>query len=107
MISFGCIVSIQRRMLPGENAGSSVSTVMTTKHCSRVARNVSAACDLLQHLRVNITAADNCDIHGGSWQLLLVEQKSGHCHGTAGFSYGFWIRRQPLHGLPDFEFTDR
>jgi hypothetical protein len=46
---------------------------MTTKRCGDVACNVSHLPDLLQHLRINIPAADNGYIHGSFWQLVLMK----------------------------------
>src|SRR5579863_1564903 len=67
---------------------------------------VSRPPDLLQHLRINISAANNGYIDGCSWQCILMEHEAGHCYSTAGLGHGPRIRRQPPHGLPDFGLAD-
>src|SRR5580692_1690642 len=79
---------------------------MTANNGTDVACNALHPPHLLQDVRVNVSAADDCYIHGGFWQLVFAEQKSRYRDSAAGLGDSLGIRRQPPHGLPYFVFAD-
>ena len=63
------------------------------------------ATELLQHLRVDVAAADNGDVQLRSRKLIAVEQERGHGRGSAGFSQSVGICRQQTDCFNNFFFA--
>jgi hypothetical protein len=70
-----------------------------------VLANVSSSPELFEHLRFDVSPADDGNVHLGVGEMIAVEQESGNGDSATGLCDSVPILGQKFHGLANFVFA--